>query len=155
LGFAAIFYDSIVGFAQLFGEEYGWRIFLQTRLAKQLGRIKGVILVGLVWGLWHAPLIVGAGWTYPGYPVLGVILFTILTIMFSIPLGLAVFKSKSVWLPAFIHGVFNNSVNYLAFNFYMPTDAVYSFGIGIYSLLVFGVIAFVFLKAKEWKEQEE
>jgi len=155
LGFAAIFYGSILGFAQLFGEEYGWRIFLQTRLAKQFGRIKGVLLVGLVWGLWHAPLVIGAGWTFPGYPVLGVTLFTIMSIMLSIPLGLLVFKSKSVWLPAFIHGIINNSANYLALNFYNPTDPVYSFGIGIYGLLIFGVISFVFLKAKEWKQQEE
>ena len=155
LGFAAIFYGSIVGLAQLFGEEYGWRIFLQTRLAKQYGRTKGVLLAGLVWGLWHAPLVVGAGWTFPGYPVLGVFLFTILSILLSIPLGLAVFKSQSVWLAAFVHGVINYSVNYLAFNFYMPTDNVYSFGIGIYGLLILGVIVFIFLKAKEWKEQEE
>lgn len=154
LGLAAIFYGPIIALPQLFGEEYGWRIFLQTRLAKQYGRIKGVLLVGLVWGLWHAPLVAGAGWTFPGYPLLGVILFTISTIMFSIPLGLAVFKSKSVWLPAFIHGVINLSANYLALNFYTPTDPVYSFGIGIYGLLVLGVIALVFLKSREWKERE-
>ena len=155
LGFAAIFYGSIAGLAQLFGEEYGWRIFLQNRLSQQYGRIKSVLLVGLVWGLWHTPLVVGAGWTFPGYPVLGVILFTILSILLSIPLGLAVFKSKSVWLAAFVHGVINYSANYLALNFYMPTDAVYSFGIGIYGLLVLGVIALVFLKSKEWKKRED
>jgi len=155
LGFAAIFYGSIVGLAQLFGEEYGWRIFLQTRLAKQYGRTKGVLLAGLVWGLWHAPLVVGAGWTFPGYPVLGVFLFTILSILLSIPLGLAVFKSQSVWLAAFVHGVINYSVNYLAFNFYMPTDNVYSFGIGIYGLLVLGAIALVFFKSKDWKKRED
>ena len=155
LGFAAIWYGPIISFAQLFGEEYGWRIFLQSRLAKQYGRIKGVLLVGLVWGLWHAPLVAGAGWTFPGYPVLGVILFTISTILLSIPLGLAVFKSKSVLLPAFVHGVINLSANYLALNFYVPTDPVYSFGIGVYGLLVLGAIALVFLKSKEWKEKEE
>jgi membrane protease YdiL (CAAX protease family) len=154
LGFAAIFYGSIIGFAQLFGEEYGWRIFLQTKLTKQFGNIKGVLLVGVVWGLWHAPLVVGAGWTYPGYPILGVILFTTLATIVSIPLGLTVFKANSVWLPAFIHGVFNTSANY-TLNFYIPTDPVYSFGIGIYGLLIFSLIALVFLKAKEWKEQEK
>jgi len=155
LGFAAIFYGSVAGLAQLFGEEYGWRIFLQSSLAQQFGRMKGVLLVGLVWGLWHAPLVVGAGWTFPGYPVLGVVLFTISSILLSIPLGLAVFISKSVWVAAFAHGVINYSANYLAFNFYMPNDNVYSFGIGIYGLLVLGVIALVFLKSKVWKKRED
>jgi membrane protease YdiL (CAAX protease family) len=153
LGFAAIFYGPILAFPQLFGEEYGWRIFLQDRLAQQFGRIKGVLLVGLVWGLWHAPLVAGAGWTFPGYPVLGVLLFTIMTIEISIVLGLAVFKSKSVWLAVFIHGVFNYSGNYLVLNFCIPNDPVYSFGVGIYGLLVLGAITLVFIKSKEWRDK--
>ncbi len=151
LGFATIIFGPILGFPQLFGEEYGWRIFLQDRLAQQYGRIKSVLLVGLVWGLWHAPLIAG-GLNYPGYPFLGILLFTIFAIEISIPLGLAVFKSKSVWLAAYLHGVINYSANILASYFYNPSDPVYSFGIGIYGLLVLGAIAFAFLQSKEWKE---
>ena len=40
-----------------FGEEYGWRFFLQPRLQKKFGKIKGVILLGVIWGIWHLPLI--------------------------------------------------------------------------------------------------
>lgn len=152
IGFATVFLGPILAFPQLFGEEYAWRIFLQDRLTQQYGRVKGVLLVGLVWGLWHAPMVAGFGWTYPGYPVLGILLFTILAVEMSIPLGLAVFKSKSVWLAVFVHGVIDNGAVYLASNFCMPSDIVYSFGFGIYGLLVFGVITLAFLKFKEWKE---
>jgi len=154
LGFATIIFGPILGFPQLFGEEYGWRIFLQDRLAQQYGRIKGVLLVGVVWGLWHAPLIAG-GLNYPGYPVLGILLFTIFAIEISIPLGLAVFKSKSVWLAAYLHGIINYSASILASYLYNPSDPVYSFGIGIYGLLVLGALTFAFLKSKEWKESRD
>jgi len=152
LGFATIIFGPILGFPQLFGEEYGWRIFLQDRLAQQYGRVKGVLLVGLVWGLWHAPLVAG-GLNYPGYPFLGIFLFTIFAIEISIPLGLAVFKSKSVWLAVYLHGVINYSANILASYLYNPSDPVYSFGIGIYGLLVLGAITLAFLKSKDWKEK--
>jgi hypothetical protein len=39
-----------------FGEEYGWRGFLQTELNK-LGRIRGTFLLGIIWGVWHWPMI--------------------------------------------------------------------------------------------------
>ena len=44
------------GLAMVFGEEYGWRGFLQDELVK-LGKRRGVLVVGLVWGLWHFPVI--------------------------------------------------------------------------------------------------
>jgi membrane protease YdiL (CAAX protease family) len=152
LAFAAIIFGPILAFPQYFGEEYGWRIFLQDRFAQQYGRFKGVLLVGLVWGLWHAPLI-AAGVNYPGYPILGILLFSISSILISIPLGLAVFKSKSVWLAVFLHGIINGSANVLALYVYNPNDPVYSFGIGIYGLLVLGAMTFFFLKSKEWRKK--
>ncbi len=37
-----------------FGEEYGWRGYLQSELFK-LGRVRGVLLIGVIWGAWHWP----------------------------------------------------------------------------------------------------
>ena len=39
---------TIVAF---FGEEYGWRYFLQPVMQKKFGMKAGVILLGVVWGL--------------------------------------------------------------------------------------------------------
>ena len=38
-----------------FGEEYGWRYYLQPVLQKRFGLRAGVIILGVVWGLWHIP----------------------------------------------------------------------------------------------------
>ena len=35
------------------GEEFGWRGFLQPRLAHRYGPVLGSLLVGVVWALWH------------------------------------------------------------------------------------------------------
>lgn len=40
-----------------FGEEYGWRGYLLPRLLP-LGETKAAVIVGLIWGPWHAPMLV-------------------------------------------------------------------------------------------------
>lgn len=42
----------LLGLIITFGEEYGWRGFLQTELTC-LGRIRGVFILGVIWGIWH------------------------------------------------------------------------------------------------------
>lgn len=143
LGFATIFLGPILGFSTLFGEEYGWRIFLQDRLAHQSSRFKAVLLVGFVWGLWHIPKIVLEG-SYSDYPVLGITVYVIMLILISISLGLATFKAKSVWLAAYLHGIFVTP-NILAAYFYNPSDPVYSFGMGVYGLPVLSALTLALL----------
>ena len=67
------------------------------------------------------------------------------------PVGVGTFKSKSVWLAAYLHGIFATP-NILAAYFYNPSDPVYSFVLGIYGLPVLGVLMLIFLKSKEWKK---
>src|SRR5690625_4755344 len=56
-----------------FGEEIGWRGFL-LREFQLLGFWKASLLIGLIWGVWHAPLILFAGHNYPSTPIFGVVL---------------------------------------------------------------------------------
>ena len=39
-----------------FGEEFGWRAYLQWKLMPLGGR-KAVLLTGVIWGVWHWPVI--------------------------------------------------------------------------------------------------
>ena len=45
-----------MAFLPYFGEEYGWRYYLQPFLQKKFGKRIGVILLGVIWGLWHLPI---------------------------------------------------------------------------------------------------
>src|SRR5699024_10007583 len=58
-----------------FGEEIGWRGFL-LREFQVLGFWKASLIIGLIWGLWHAPLIF-AGHNYPSTPIFGILMMTL------------------------------------------------------------------------------
>ncbi len=53
-----------------YGEEYGWRGWLADQL-RPLGPVWTNLITGVLWGLWHAPLIL-LGFNYGPYRVLGV-----------------------------------------------------------------------------------
>lgn len=90
-----------------FGEEYGWRGFLLKRLASLYGLTVGLVATGIIWGLWHAPLIL-MGFNYPSYPnFVGVSIFTIWTVLAGIFLGWLRVKSGSVYPAALAHGAMN------------------------------------------------
>ena len=100
--FAAPFINSIAAF----GEEWGWRGYLLPRLMP-LGKWKAYLLVGVIWGLWHAPLI-AIGFNYPGTPVLGIVMMVLLTTALGIFINEMTLHYQSAILAGWIHGVFNS-----------------------------------------------
>ena len=100
--FAAPFINSIAAF----GEEWGWRGYLLPRLMP-LGKWKAYLLVGVIWGLWHAPLI-AIGFNYPGMPVLGILMMILLTTALGIFINEMTLHYQSAILAGWIHGVFNS-----------------------------------------------
>lgn len=63
-----------------FGEEFGWRGYLTPKLEKLLPAPAAILLSGIIWGLWHAPLIAcghNFGKNYPGDPWLGIALMCV------------------------------------------------------------------------------
>lgn len=98
---AGVTINAVAGF----GEEVGWRGFLQRELAF-LGFWRGSLLIGVIWGLWHAPLIL-QGHNYPQHPVLGVLLMTVMCVLLAPIFSYIRVKARSVIAAAIIHGTFN------------------------------------------------
>jgi membrane protease YdiL (CAAX protease family) len=90
-----------------FGEEFGWRGYLQPRLITLLGRWPGMLAHGAIWGFWHAPLIFLLGYNYPGHPWLGVLWFTVTGVLLGVLFGWLRLASGSVLPPTMAHASFN------------------------------------------------
>jgi membrane protease YdiL (CAAX protease family) len=142
---------SVLSIVALFGEEYGWRGYLQSELFK-LGRVRGVLLLGVIWGAYHWPVIL-MGWNYPGQPLLGLVLMVLWCTASGVVLSYAVLKSGSVLLAAFLHAVGNVIMSPIVELGFMPFDRVFSFFIGIYGIATLAVIAFFILRDPIWREK--
>ncbi|MDD5312050.1 MAG: CPBP family intramembrane metalloprotease [Dehalococcoidia bacterium] len=88
-----------------FGEELGWRGLLQKEL-NFLGFWKSSALIGLIWGIWHAPLIL-QGFNYPQHPQIGVLMMTGWTIIMAPLFSYIRLKSQSVIAASIFHGTIN------------------------------------------------
>ena len=135
-----------------FGEEYGWRGYLQSELV-HLGRIRGVGLLGIIWGIWHWPVI-WMGYNYPDQPVLGSLLMVVFTVLLAYFLAYAVFKSKGVWTAAYLHGLFNQTLSFFMIAVFAPASIVMSFSIGIPALLLAVPVILLILRDPVWKETD-
>lgn len=88
-----------------FGEEYGWRGWLADEL-RPLGAFWANVVTGVLWGLWHAPLIL-LGFNYGPYGRIGTAFMIALCIPFSVLLWRAREVTGSLLAPAVLHGAFN------------------------------------------------
>lgn len=96
------------------GEEVGWRGFLYPQLKSKFGRRKGLLLGGLIWGIWHWPVIWLTGYEYGtdyvGFPVTGMLTFCIFTTAAGILCDWLYEKSNIIWIPSICHGAINAAV---------------------------------------------
>lgn len=112
---AAISYAPFLNVIPCLGEEAGWRGFLTPHLTERFGRVKGTLLSGVIWGVWHWPVILFAGYEYGlaywGAPVLGPLLFCVITTALGVLSSLLYEKTGSIWVCALGHGAFNAFAN--------------------------------------------
>jgi len=99
------------------GEEFGWRAYLLQKLLP-LGTRKAVLIVGVIWGVWHWPFLFmgyNYGLNYWGAPVTAPLLFVVLTCFLSTFLTWVTLRSGSVWPAAIGHGAVNATSYLMAF----------------------------------------
>jgi len=134
----------------VFGEEYGWRVFLQDRLFPLFGGYKGVLLLGIIWGIWHSGTIL-LGNNYPGQPIMGNIAMILGTIVMGIIFSYTVLKTESVWIAVILHLI--TDMTQTPSELYIATsiDPVFSFGSGIYGSVLMAIFAIILLKSNVWK----
>ena len=127
-----------------FGEELGWRGLL-LRETQTSGFLRSNLFIGVVWGLWHAPLI-AQGHNYPGHPLAGIFMMTLFTTTLSFPMAYCRFKSRTILGPSALHGMFNPLGALTAF-FVVGANPLFGFvagvaGIAVTLLLTIGICFF-------------
>lgn len=89
----------------VWGEEFGWRGYLQRRLLVEHPRW-AAIATGLIWGIWHYPLVV-LGYEHYENQVVGGLVFTVFTVLLSIIFGWLQAQTGSLWIACLAHGATN------------------------------------------------
>jgi uncharacterized protein len=88
-------------------EEFAWRGFLFNEL-KPLGMFKSSLFIGIIWALWHTPVTIW--YKYPNNPLQGAVINFIQMFVISIIITYIRDKSKSIFAPALMHGMFNTMI---------------------------------------------
>jgi uncharacterized protein len=99
----------IINAIPTFGEEFGWRGYLQPKLMPLGGR-KAILITGVIWGIWHWPVILmgyNYGFDYFGAPFLGLLAMVWFTVVVGALFGWVTIKSESVWPAVIGHGALN------------------------------------------------
>ena len=108
---SAITYAPFVNMLFAVGEEAGWRGTMYPILKDRFGITRGRLLGGTIWGVWHWPIMLLAGYeygtTYWGAPVTGPLLFCVITIAMGILFDFLYEKTNCIWVPALCHGAIN------------------------------------------------
>ncbi|GAB7095789.1 type II CAAX endopeptidase family protein [Halolamina litorea] len=92
-----------------FGEEFGWRTYLLPKLYP-LGRRRAIVLSGVIWGVWHWPIIAmgyNYGFGYTGFPWTGMLAFLGFTVGAGAFLAALTEREGSVWPASIGHGAIN------------------------------------------------
>ncbi|QQO07980.1 CPBP family intramembrane glutamic endopeptidase [Breznakiella homolactica] len=107
---SGVFFGPLFNMLFALGEELGWRGFLFPELRKRMGAKKAVLLSGVIWGLWHAPITaMGHNYSfgYWGYPWTGILAMCVFCTFFGSFLAYITEKTGSIWPAALCHGAVN------------------------------------------------
>lgn len=96
---------AVIATPLLWGEEFGWRSYLQIRLFSD-NPVVAAVATGIIWGIWHYPINL-RGYNFPEHPILGLFLFPVSTILLSIIFGWLRLKTESIWSASLAHAATN------------------------------------------------
>ncbi|MCF2571710.1 CPBP family intramembrane glutamic endopeptidase [Brevibacterium sp. UCMA 11754] len=148
---------SVLNVIVAFGEEVGWRGWLLTSL-RPLGTWPALIIVGVIWGLWHAPLIL-LGYNFARPDITGLAFMVGGCIMLGILFGWLRLRTGSIWPAVAAHAALNGSAGMLLGLFIdgsaeTPDMALVSF-LGVSGWIVSAIVIAVLFATGQFRKQPE
>jgi len=126
---------SLVSTLVTFGEEFGWRGYLQIRLFADRPLL-AAIATGLIWGIWHYPMIL-LGYLFPGQATMALVLYPVNMVVTSVLYGWLRLRTGSVWSASLFHAAGNS----------LLTSLLQSLFGDAYSIIVWGTLRLPVLAA--------
>ena len=140
-------------YTAFFGEEYGWRGFFQPLLQKRYGKRLGVLILGVCWGLWHLPI--NLFYYSPDTWLQSVLTQQTTCIGLGIFFGLAMMKTKNIWVPTIMHFFNNNLIAVMAGTGDVISGQVIRWVDVLLLLVLNGVLFASFILAKEYRKEKQ
>jgi len=147
--------QAVIGSIFTFGEEFGWQGYLLQKVLKKYGLNRGLVVLGVIWGYWHLPIIL-MGYNFPNHPILGALFFMPLsTIFMGICQAWLYLRSKSIWMPMLAHASANLTTTFLFNGMIMNQDDLARQLIWIAAWGILAMICLISLNRKRpllWQE---
>jgi membrane protease YdiL (CAAX protease family) len=105
-----IIIGPVINIIPTLGEELGWRGYLLPRLRELFSDRAALVITGVIWGVWHIPVIVmghNYGTNYIGYPWLGILAMIVFCVVLGVIEGYMSIKLESAIPAAMIHSTVN------------------------------------------------
>lgn len=105
-----IILGPVINIIPTLGEELGWRGYLLPKLRLFLSTRAALAVTGVIWGIWHVPVIVmghNYGTSYVGYPWLGILAMIVFCLWLGVIEGYIAIKLESAIPAAMIHSAVN------------------------------------------------
>jgi membrane protease YdiL (CAAX protease family) len=99
-------FGTVINCLGAFGEEVGWRGYMLTRLFLA-GAPKPVLTSGVIWALWHVPMILSGQYAAGHRRWLSAILFVAGVLAEAYLAAYVRLRSGSVWPAVILHGAWN------------------------------------------------
>jgi membrane protease YdiL (CAAX protease family) len=109
-GLVAVFVGGlIVSLVLVSGEEIGWRGYMLTRLIDS-GVPRPVFASGLIWALWHVPLVLAGVYAAGPSPVISAVLLVVAITSFGYVIARMRLETGSVWPAIVLHTAWNSII---------------------------------------------
>ncbi|MBN2479526.1 MAG: CPBP family intramembrane metalloprotease [Parachlamydiales bacterium] len=131
---AGLFFGVTINTFFGLGEEIMWRGYLFEKFQK-FGFWKMGLFIGIIWGLWYAPLILTFGYNIKDHRILACIFMIIFTILSSPVFLYFKIKGKAIIVPALLHGSIN-AINGLSIAVFADVNRILIGSVGITGFVV-------------------
>lgn len=139
-------------FLPFLGEEYGWRYYLTPALQSRFGARRGVLAVGVLWGLWHLPL--NLFFYSPETSLQSIASQLVVCVTLGVFFTFAYEKcGKNIWVPVMLHYLNNNMILVWTGTADIGNQVI-GWGDVAFAAVLYGVAFLPFLAAKCFRKKQ-